>query len=88
MPLQSLNADILKVAMARVDALLRERARSETEIRLLLSIHDELLFEVRDGILNETAGAIRKVMEEVYTLSVPLRVEASAGKSWGELKPL
>jgi DNA polymerase-1 len=79
MPIQSLAADIIKMAMIKTSAL-------NHRVRLLLSIHDELLFEIRDDILKETTESIKKTMESIYQLRVPLKVEVKIGKNWGELK--
>lgn len=76
MPIQGLGADIIKLAMIKTAA----------KARLLLSIHDELLFEISDDILKETAAAIKKIMESIYSLKVPLVVESAVGENWSELK--
>jgi DNA polymerase-1 len=55
-------------------------------MRLILTIHDELLFEVRDDILKETIPAIKSLMENIYPLAAPLAAEAKTGKDWGNLK--
>jgi len=86
MPLQSLAADILKMAMIKSFALLRERDWLENKARLVLSVHDELLFEIRDDILMEAVPMIKGLMEGIYSLASPLVVEAKTGKSLGELK--
>ncbi|MFH1193208.1 MAG: DNA polymerase [Candidatus Jorgensenbacteria bacterium] len=80
MPLQSLAADILKIAMIRVSGI----AGAE----LILSIHDELLFEVPDDTMRKIASAIRDIMEQAYPLSVPLTVQARHGKDWGDMELL
>lgn len=85
MPLQSLGADIIKLAMIRSDAVLAERGWRDTAVRLVLSIHDELLFEVRDDTLNEASSVLSELMEHVFPLSVPLAVETAHGKRWGAL---
>jgi len=86
MPIQSLEADIIKLAMIKTTELIRKK-RWATKIKLLLSIHDELLFEVNNDILNEAAAILKKVMEKVYPLSVPLKVEVKYGPTWGNLNP-
>ncbi|MFA5083852.1 MAG: DNA polymerase [Candidatus Paceibacterota bacterium] len=79
MPIQGLAADIIKMAMIKTNQL-------GDGVRLLLSIHDELLFEIKDDILNKTVDLIKKTMEGVSKLDVPLKVEVKTGKNWGELK--
>ena len=86
MPLQSLSADILKMAMVKSFNLLKKEGWIEKKARLILSIHDELLFEIRDDILNDVAPLIRKIMEEIYPLAAPLSVEIKTGENLGSLK--
>lgn len=85
MPIQGLNADILKLAMIAVTKTITTKKWNE-KVRLLLTIHDELLFEVSDDILEEAKKVFKDCMEQVYTLTVPLKVEAKVGKQWGEMK--
>ncbi|MEK7138042.1 MAG: DNA polymerase, partial [Patescibacteria group bacterium] len=83
-PLQGLAADIMKMAIVQVKKILKEKKFGE-KARMMLTIHDELLFEVADDIIEEVGGLVRKEMEEVFDLGVPLRVEISKGKDWGSL---
>jgi DNA polymerase-1 len=55
--------------------------------RMLLQIHDELLFEVPESEVAATAGTVRRVMQAVVPLKVPLEVDLRVGKTWGELAP-
>jgi DNA polymerase-1 len=87
MPIQSLAADILKLAMIGAKTTLQQKGWWSKQVKLLLSIHDELIFEVRDDILKLTALLLQKSMGQIYPLTVPLVVEASSGKSWGNLQP-
>lgn len=87
MPIQSLGADIIKTAMIKIFAFLKEKGILGKKVRLLLSIHDELLLEISNDILKDIMPQIKKILEEeVYKLSVPLIVNVSAGKNWGEMK--
>ena len=86
MPIQGLGADIIKLAMIKTSEFLKTEKLIPDKARLLLSIHDELLFEISDGILKETAAEIKKIMESVYSLTVPLVVDSAAGKNWRELR--
>src|SRR5262250_1059584 len=71
-PLQGTAADLIKMAMIRIDAeLMRRNLRS----RMTLQVHDELVFEVPDNEVDVTRDLVRREMEEVYPLNVPLRVE-------------
>jgi len=56
--------------------------------RLLLQVHDELVLECIPAELTETARVVQNIMENAYTLSIPLLTDARYGKNWGELKPL
>jgi DNA polymerase-1 len=80
-PLQGGGADIMKRAMVRLPAALREAGLSA---RLLLTVHDELLFEAPEGEAEALAALAKRVMESAATLSVPLVVETGTGASWGE----
>lgn len=84
-PIQGTQADIIKMAMVKIA---KELSLQQEDCRMLLQIHDELLFEVRDDIVKERAGAIRLLMEETVSLKVPLAVKASSGKTWGDLKAI
>ncbi|NYZ14092.1 DNA polymerase I [Azospirillum sp. RWY-5-1] len=80
-PIQGTAADIMKRAMARVpDAL----AAGGSKARMLLQVHDELLFEVPEGEAEEAARIVRRVMEGAATLGVPLVAEAGIGDTWGD----
>ncbi len=83
MPLQSLGADILKLSMAGIADLIS----TTRDIRMVLSVHDELLFEMPRGMLHTQAPAIQKLMESVVDLSVPLRVDIRTGDDWGSMEP-
>ena len=78
-PLQGGAADIIKTAMIRLpDALVAAKLKS----KMLLQVHDELLFEVPDKEIDKTKDVARKVMESAATLSVPLVVETGVGDNW------
>jgi len=85
-PIQSLAADIIKLAMAKTKEKLEEMSVWGTDVKMLLSIHDELIFEIADTEeLKKIAEAIEKIMESVYKLKVPLKVNVKTGDNWGEL---
>ncbi len=86
MPIQSFGADILKKAMINSARIMKESPNLKDGVRMILTIHDELLFEIRDDILREVAPAIVDIMENTEQLSVPLKIETKVGKTWGELK--
>ena len=80
-PIQGTAADIIKLAMNRVDRSLREGGFSS---RMVLQIHDELLLEVPEAEIEAVRGLLVKEMENVIGLSVPLTVECNYGKNWLE----
>ncbi|MDP3999466.1 MAG: DNA polymerase [bacterium] len=84
MPVQGLAADILKMAMVKI----QEEFKGNKDVRLLLTIHDELLFEIKENKVLEAVKEIKKIMESAYELEVPIRVEAKTGVNWGELTNL
>jgi len=86
MPLQGGAADIMKLAMIAVDEELRKRP--ELQARMLLQVHDELVLEVSERDLAETADLLRRTMQGVADLKVPLLVEVSAGPNWEEQRDL
>ncbi|MCL5667057.1 MAG: DNA polymerase I [Patescibacteria group bacterium] len=84
-PIQSLAADVIKVAMINI---YKELKGKEQEIRMLLQVHDELVFEVREGKEREWAKILIPMMEGAIKLSVPVRVEGKVGKNWGEMEKI
>ena len=78
--IQGTDADIVKYAMVKI----REKFDRE-DVRLLLQIHDELIYEIRDDIVESTVPHMRRMMEEVVDIGVPLSVEVKTGTGWGSL---
>jgi len=88
-PIQSLAADVIKIAMLNIHKELSAFSRHQTaECRMLLQVHDELVFEVKDDQVESWAKKLMPMMEEAIKLSVPVRVEGKAGKNWGEMTHL
>ncbi len=81
MPIQGTAADLIKMAMLRIDTTLRERGLRS---RMLLQVHDELLLEAPAEELEETSVLVRTAMAGVATLRVPLRVDLGVGTSWAD----
>lgn len=82
-PIQGSSADIIKIAMVNVHKLLEDY---QDKARLLLQVHDELVFEVRPDVWEELQPKIRETMESAVELSVPLMVDIHAGQNWMETK--
>jgi DNA polymerase-1 len=83
MPIQGTAADIIKIAMTRLHAALRERGLRG---QMILQVHDELVLEAPEDEAELTARLVSEVMEDAYPLDVPLRVDTHVGRNWGELK--
>ncbi len=82
-PLQGTAADLIKIAMIRIERLLREQ---RLESRMLLQVHDELVFEAPEEETEILRSLIKDQMEQVYPLKVPLLVEIGVGKNWRDLE--
>jgi DNA polymerase I len=81
-PLQGTAADLIKIAMIRIDAALQER---NLKSRMTLQVHDELVFEVPEKEVETMQSLVREQMEKVHTLAVPLLVEMEVGPNWRDL---
>jgi DNA polymerase I len=84
-PIQGTAADIIKIAMLQLPDQIDGAG---LKARMLLQVHDELMFEVPDEQLEETAELVREVMENAYTLDIPISTEAKVGKSWGTMEKI
>jgi DNA polymerase-1 len=82
-PLQGTAADLIKLAMIVIDRRLGEEKLAS---RMILQVHDELLFEVPRGELEHIRGLVRQEMENVHSLDVPLVVEVKSGPNWRDLE--
>ena len=82
-PIQGTAADLIKLAMIRVDEALREHY---PEAKLILQVHDELIVECPEKMAAEVAALVSREMEQVANLDVPLTAEAKYGKSWYDAK--
>jgi DNA polymerase-1 len=83
MPVQGTSADIIKVAMIN---LYHEMQTRQLKSRMLLQVHDELLFEVPEDEIAEMRELVPRIMSTAIELNVPVKVEAKVGRNWGELK--
>ena len=81
-PLQGTAADLIKIAMIRIDAALQERGLKS---RMTLQVHDELVFEVPEKEVDTMQSLVREQMERVQALAVPLLVEMGVGPNWRDL---
>ncbi len=81
-PMQGTAADIIKRAMIEVDAWLQ--GQEKPLVRAIMQVHDELVFEVHESVLDEASQRIRQLMEGSMTLAVPLKVDVGVGMNWDE----
>ncbi len=80
-PMQGTAADIIKIAMIRIDEWIRE---SQLPIKMVMQVHDELVFEVAEEIVPTVVPIIRDYMTSALTLDVPLQVQIHVGNNWDE----
>ncbi|BEM35564.1 DNA polymerase I [Serratia sp. Lou2A] len=81
-PMQGTAADIIKRAMIEVDAWLQ--GQETPLVRAIMQVHDELVFEVHESVIEEASQRIRQLMEGSMTLAVPLKVDVGVGMNWDE----
>jgi DNA polymerase-1 len=84
-PVQGTAADIMKIAMLKIPPALKQAG---LKAKMLLQVHDELVFECPKNEVKETARLIQEIMTNSYSLSIPLSTEARYGVNWGEMKPI
>lgn len=82
-PIQGTAADIIKLAMIKIDEYIENENLTE-KVKMLLQIHDELLFEIHEDVLSQTVEQIKNIMEKVVELEVPIVVDVSIFNRWGE----
>jgi len=82
-PLQGTAADLIKLAMIRIDEEIRKR---ELKSRMTLQVHDELVFEVPEGEVDRMKALVREHMEQAHELAVPLLVEIGVGPNWRDME--
>jgi DNA polymerase I len=80
-PMQGTGADIIKLAMLRTNERI---AREQWPVQMLLTVHDELVFECPPKLAEEVGAALQREMEQVYTLTVPLEVDIGIGDTWAD----
>jgi DNA polymerase-1 len=84
-PIQGSASDVFKVAMIRVDEALRDEP--DLDCHMLLTVHDELVFEVPEASVETAAGLVKERMEHAIELDVPLRADVGWGKDWSDAAP-
>jgi len=81
-PMQGTAADIIKKAMLNVDKWIEEQ--NDARIKMTMQVHDELIFEIHQDIVNDTTKTLVQLMNDAVSLSVPLIAEAGIGNNWDE----
>ena len=79
---QGSAADLIKLSMIEIN----KKYKNNDNVKMLLQIHDELIFEVKEGSVKNTVEELKQIMENVYKLNIPLKVSIAIGNSWQELK--
>jgi len=82
-PLQGTAADLIKIAMINIAEEIKNHS---DEIKMLLQIHDELIFEIKEAKIDTWLPKLKSLMENAVTLKVPIVVDSAIGDNWGELK--
>jgi DNA polymerase-1 len=82
-PVQGTAADIIKIAMINIAEAIKGK---ESEIKMLLQIHDELIFEIKEDKVETWLSVVKKLMETAISIKVPIIAESNIGDNWGELK--
>lgn len=80
MPIQGSAADLIKLAMIKISKQIDNK-----RVKLLLQVHDELVFEVKQDIVEEISNLVKECMENATEFSVPLKVDINYGNNWGEI---
>jgi len=86
MPVQGTSADLIKIAMINVQKLIDDKYPSEA--RMLLQVHDELLFEVKRDSVEKVSKEIKEIMESAHKFDVPIVVDAKFGDNWSEMEKI
>ena len=81
-PMQGTAADIIKIAMIEMSKWIKKQ--SAGNIRMVMQVHDELVFEVKHELVDAYRTEIKSIMENCYQLSVPLKVDVGVGNNWDE----
>jgi DNA polymerase-1 len=82
MPFQGTAADMIKLAMIKISELID----SQDDIRMILQVHDELIFEIKDSLVEKYIPQIKTIMENIIKLKIPIVVDVKYGYSWGEME--
>ncbi len=84
-PIQGSNADIIKIAMIKIHKVINEKYNKK-DVKMIIQVHDELIFEVKNDLVEEVMQEFKEIMQNVIKLKVPVIVEHEIGDNWGDLK--
>jgi DNA polymerase-1 len=85
MPIQGTAADLMKLAMIKVFEHIHNSG-GQDDVFLLLQVHDELIFEIKDELIKKTTEKVKSIMENAYRFDVPLVVDVKVGNNWAEME--
>ncbi len=85
LPIQGLSADLIKLAMIEIYAKFQ---KNKEAMKMVLQVHDELIFEIKEEKVKEISKEIKEIMENVIKIKVPIEVDIKAGDNWGEMKEI
>ncbi|MFA7663045.1 MAG: DNA polymerase I [Patescibacteria group bacterium] len=88
MPMQGTSADMIKIAMIEVLKFCQQENSRDQKIKLILQVHDELVFEIKKDFVEEYVKKIKQIMEGVVKLKVPIIAELKIGDDWGQMENL
>ena len=86
-PLQGTAADMIKIAMIKIQNLLDEKYQN-SEIKMIIQVHDELIFEIKKDLDFSVIKTLKNIMENVIKLKVPIIVDAKIGNNWSEMEKI
>jgi len=87
MPIQGTAADLMKLAMIEVLKEIKNNFSAD-EVKMILQVHDELVFEVKKNLVKKFSARVKEIMENVYQLRVPIIVDVEVGDNWGETEKI
>jgi DNA polymerase-1 len=82
-PIQGTAADIIKKAMIDVYSEIKDKS---DEIKLILQVHDELIFEVKEEYIDKYQNKIKDIMSKTIDIGIPLKIKSSYGNNWSQLE--
>lgn len=83
-PMQGAVADMIKTAMIKVQCLI-DKKYGDGQVKMISQVHDELMFEVREDVINDVVLEVKRIMENIIELKVPVIVDSKVGDNWGEM---